>query len=231
MGAADTVTKAYMKENTVFADAFNYLLYRGRAVVDPTQLQELDTTEIALPFGAQDEDGKPQEDAVQKYRDVLKSAVIKEDGEAAYILLGIENQTDIHYAMPVRNAVYDALQYGRQVADIAKKHRREDASSKAHSRGEYLSGFYKDDRLTPVITPPDTVPKSTAAAVIPATFLAIFPFLPGFGGSPEGTPGRYGLLFIPPPFSFPFKFPCSICSKLFIPFSYIIVISFRFPSI
>ena len=136
MGAADTVTKAYMKENTVFADAFNYLLYRGRAVVDPTQLQELDTTEIALPFGAQDEDGKPQEDAVQKYRDVLKSAVIKEDGEAAYILLGIENQTDIHYAMPVRNAVYDALQYGRQVADIAKKHRRED----------------KDDRLTPVIT-------------------------------------------------------------------------------
>ena len=148
MGAADTVTKAYMKENTVFADAFNYLLYRGRAVVDPTQLQELDTTEIALPFGAQDEDGKPQEDAVQKYRDVLKSAVIKEDGEAAYILLGIENQTDIHYAMPVRNA----LQYGRQVADIAKKHRREDASSKAHSRGEYLSGFYKDDRLTPVIT-------------------------------------------------------------------------------
>ena len=152
MGAADTVTKAYMKENTVFADAFNYLLYRGRAVVDPTQLQELDTTEIPLPFGAQDEDGKPQEDAVQKYRDVLKSAVIKEDGEAAYILLGIENQTDIHYAMPVRNAVYDALQYGRQVADIAKKHRREDASSKAHSRGEYLSGFYKDDRLTPVIT-------------------------------------------------------------------------------
>ena len=86
MGAADTVTKAYMKENTVFADAFNYLLYRGRAVVDPAQLQELDTTEIALPFGAQDEDGKPQEDAVQKYRDVLKSAVIKEDGEAAYIL-------------------------------------------------------------------------------------------------------------------------------------------------
>ena len=152
MGAADTVTKAYMKENTVFADAFNYLLYRGRAVVDPAQLQELDTTEIALPFGAQYEDGKLQEDAVQKYRDVLKSAVIKEDGEAAYILLGIENQTDIHYAMPVRNAVYDALQYGRQVADIAKKHRREDASSKAHSRGEYLSGFYKDDRLTPVIT-------------------------------------------------------------------------------
>ena len=41
------------------------------------------------------------------------------DDEAAYILLGSENQTDIHYAMPVRNIIYDALQYGKQVADIA----------------------------------------------------------------------------------------------------------------
>ena len=112
MGLADTVTKAYMKENTVFADAFNYLIYGGKTVVDPALLQELDTTEIVLPFGAQDENGSQPEDAVQKYRDVLKSAVIKQDGEAAYILLGIENQTDIHYAMPVRNIIYDALQYG-----------------------------------------------------------------------------------------------------------------------
>ena len=89
MGLADAVTKAYMKENTVFADAFNYLIYGGKAVVDPAQLQELDTTEIALPFGAQDKNGKQPDDAVQKYRDVLKSAVIKQDGEAAYILLGI----------------------------------------------------------------------------------------------------------------------------------------------
>ena len=27
MGLADTVTKAYMKDNFVFADAFNYLVY------------------------------------------------------------------------------------------------------------------------------------------------------------------------------------------------------------
>ena len=58
MGLADTVTKAYMKDNSVFADAFNYLIYGGEAVVDPKQLQELDTTEIALPFGSQDEEGK-----------------------------------------------------------------------------------------------------------------------------------------------------------------------------
>ena len=72
-----------------------------------------------MPFGSQDEEGKQPEEAVQKYRDVLKSAIIKQDDEAAYILLGIENQTDIHYAMPVRNMIYDALQYGKQVTDTA----------------------------------------------------------------------------------------------------------------
>ena len=152
MGLADTVTKAYMKDNTVFADAFNYLIYGGKAVVDPKQLQELDTTEIALPFGTQDAESKQPEEAVQKYRDVLKSAIIKQDDAAAYILLGIENQTDVHYAMPVRNIIYDALQYGKQVADIAAKHRASDGDAKGHSRGEYLSGFYKEDKLTPVIT-------------------------------------------------------------------------------
>lgn len=53
--------------------------------------------------------------------------------------------------MLVRNMIYDALQYGRQVADVAAKHRKNSDNSK-HTKGEYLSGFYKEDRLKPVIT-------------------------------------------------------------------------------
>ncbi len=151
MGMADTVTKAYMRKYNIFADAFNYLIYEGKPVVDPERLREVDTTEIALPFGPQ-ENGQSN-DLVQKYRDILKSAVVMQEDEAAYILLGIENQTDIHYAMPVRNMIYDALQYGKQVADTAARHRRNDkGSKKQHTNGEYLSGFYKEDALKPVIT-------------------------------------------------------------------------------
>lgn len=145
MGAADTVTKAYMRKNSIFADAFNYLLYDGKRIIDPDSLNELDTTEIALPFGDNSTD-----ETVQKYRDILKSAVVKQDEKIAYVLLGIENQTDIHYAMPVRNMIYDALQYGKQVSDTAAKHRK--ASESGHNKAEYLSGFYKSDKLTPVIT-------------------------------------------------------------------------------
>ena len=137
MGKVDTVTKAYMRKNNIFADAFNYLIYDGKPVVNPEQLRELDTTEIALPFGPQ-ENGQSN-DLVQKYRDILKSAVVMQEDEAAYILLGIENQTDIHYAMPVRNMIYDALQYGKQVADTAANHRKNDR-------------FYKEDVLKPVVT-------------------------------------------------------------------------------
>ena len=50
VGMTDTVTKEYMRGNRVFADAFNYLIYGGARVVKPELLQELDTTEIAIPF-------------------------------------------------------------------------------------------------------------------------------------------------------------------------------------
>lgn len=150
MGVADTVTKEYMRGNKVFADAFNYLIYGGEQVVKPALLQELDTTEIAIPF-ALDEEENTTEEAVQKYRDVLKSTVVMQDSKASYILLGVENQTDVHYAMPVRNIIYDALQYGKQVSEVERRHKNQ-GDGKGHNRGEYLSGFYKEDRIRPVVT-------------------------------------------------------------------------------
>ena len=130
------ITKNYMKENRVFADAFNYLLYNGQQMIQPEKLREIDTTEMAILQGG---DQKHQDsETVQKYRDILKKTVVKEDGETVYLLLGVENQTDIHYAMPVRNLIYDALQYGKQVSDITAENRK---TGKKRSGGEYLSGF------------------------------------------------------------------------------------------
>ena len=148
MGKKDTITKNYMKENRVFADAFNYLLYNGQQMIQPEKLREIDTTEMAILQGG---DQKHQDsETVQKYRDILKKTVVKEDGEAVYLLLGVENQTDIHYAMPVRNMIYDSLQYGKQVMEIAAEHRKK--KDRNGTQAEYLSGFYRDDRLVPVIT-------------------------------------------------------------------------------
>ena len=46
--------------------------------------------------------------------------------------------------------VYDALEYAGQVENSARSHR--EAKQWPSTSGEYLIGFYKDDRLIPVIT-------------------------------------------------------------------------------
>ena len=146
LGRKDTVTKDYIKQNTIFADAFNYYIYGGQQRIMPKQLRELDAAETIVPYGA-DDAGEPE----QVYRDVMKSMVAMKDERAAYLLLGIESQGEVNYAMPVKNLVYDAINYARQVQKAASSH-REAKDSKGHSKGEFLSGFYKADRLIPVIT-------------------------------------------------------------------------------
>ena len=150
MYTKDNLTKLYMKDNAVFADIFNYYVYSGRQVIKPDDLTELDTAESAIIFEPPDSGTThPGSTSVQKYRDILKSVVIKCNEDTIYAVLGLENQSDIHYAMPVKNLAYDALQYVKQVQNTASAHRA-DGTKLSHS--EFLSGFSKKDRLTPVIT-------------------------------------------------------------------------------
>ncbi|MBM6801946.1 hypothetical protein H6B07_04535 [Mediterraneibacter glycyrrhizinilyticus] len=58
-----------------------------------------------------------------------------------------EAQDKIHYAMPVRNMVYDSLDYAEQVRIVQKGHKGRYATSE-----EFLSGFGKEDKIYPVIT-------------------------------------------------------------------------------
>lgn len=66
-----------------------------------------------------------------------------------YCILGIKNQTDVHYAMPVRNMLYDSMQYSNQVEAARKSHKQ---AKNYGTHEEFLSGFHKDDYLLPVIT-------------------------------------------------------------------------------
>jgi len=156
---ADTITKDYVRDAGIFADIFNYFVYGGRQVIRPEQLTERDTTKIALPYGA---DGALV--PVQKFRDVQKMYTVMTDGKTEYVLYGTENQAEIHHAMVVKNNLYDALEYAGQVEEVAKSHRKEikrqkeqgnagvGEDKKTLSAGEFLSGFWKSDRLIPSVT-------------------------------------------------------------------------------
>ena len=157
MATQDTIGKWYMSDNAIFADAFNFLLYDGEPVIKPEELREADTTEIALPYG------NNARLTVQKYRDVKKIWAAKEDGKAVYILLGDELQSKVHYAMPVKDMLYDAIDYSKQVEDARRSYQKskDDDGEFSFENGdlrirltgeEFLSGFRKTDRLMPVIT-------------------------------------------------------------------------------
>ena len=92
--------------------------------------------------------------SAQKHRDLLKFAAMMQDSHVNYVILGVENQMEVHYAMPVRNMVYDALQYDKQVAMIAAANRRNKrfSSETMRNNGEFLSGFLRTDKILPVIT-------------------------------------------------------------------------------
>ena len=143
MGAIDTEAKAYMSDKTRFADAFNFAIYNGDYVIQPDNLNPMDTVAITLPYGVN------AKAAIQKYRDLLKLYTAMQDEQAIYLVLGLELQTHIHYAMPVRGMLYDALNYSQQVTEAAASYRKDKTGQ---SSEEFLSGFRKGDRLMPVIT-------------------------------------------------------------------------------
>ena len=101
----NSVSKKYLQDKDRFADLFNFYLYDGQQVIQPEQLREMDTTAISLPYG---QDGKVS--SVQKQRDIIKVVSAMTDGHCDYLLLAIEVQSELHYAMPIKNMLYDVMQ-------------------------------------------------------------------------------------------------------------------------
>ena len=144
MGTKDSKAKEYLSDNTRFSEICNYVLFDGEKVIKPEDLKECDTSEVLSVFGID-----KKQIVKQKWRDLLKSVSVKHTGQMYVILIGAEAQTDIHYAMPVKTMIYDALNYGEQVNEAKKRHRK---NKDYRSSYEFLSGFTLDDKLTPVIT-------------------------------------------------------------------------------
>ncbi len=143
MGIKDIVSDGYMSDNEHFADAFNYYVFSGEKVIRPEDLSTADAVEMAIITRLE------KTLSTKKIRDVIKTLNIKQDENITYIILGIENQSEIHYAMPVRNMLYDALNYASQVSVLEKELRK---TKRLMHGAEYLSGLTKTDKLFPVIT-------------------------------------------------------------------------------
>ena len=135
----DIIFKEFWRQNDRFANLFNTIVFEGEEVIKPEELSELDTdVSNIIEFNEYKE-------TLSRTRDVVKKAAHGID----FIIMGIESQHKMHYGMPLRVMIYDALGYLKEYQEITRKHRR--AGDKA-SAEEFLSGLKKEDRLHPIIS-------------------------------------------------------------------------------
>ena len=141
MGKGNAAVREWMSNPVRFSDLYNGIVFRGKQVVLPEDLEPAEgETDILL----EDKEQKVQE--IHRYRDI----VMRWKKGALLVLLACENQEKVHYAMAVRNMLYDSLSYAGQIQQLWKE--REKEEKQKMTAPEFLSKWKKDDRLVPVIT-------------------------------------------------------------------------------
>ena len=161
MGKLDDMTKELYKDDLVFADTINVLFFDGEQRIHAQDLSPLDTTEEHTIFDDEfisvteiDENtdksqSKAEAYSNQKYRDAIRLLQTQNGSLEVRIIVGAELQSHIHYAMPIRNFEYDALNLSRQLS-ARQKYNRENHLLK--TQNEFLSGIKKGETFTPVLT-------------------------------------------------------------------------------
>lgn len=139
MSAIDAAMHDFMSDPHIFSDFINTFIFDGQPIIAPESLSNEDSNLAQFIYN-----DKKQPISIERHRDIIKSATI----HGTYIFLAIENQTNISAVMPVRSALYDALNYHKQIETIAKINK---ISGKLSSTN-YLSGFTDDDLLVPIVT-------------------------------------------------------------------------------
>lgn len=161
MGKLDDMTKELYKDDLVFADTINVLFFDGEQRIHAQDLSPLDTTEEHTIFNDEcisvteiDENADKSQSRAeaysnQKYRDAVRLLQTQNGSLEVRIIVGAELQSHIHYAMPIRNFEYDALNLSRQLS-ARQKYNRE--NHLLISSDEFLSGVNKGETFTPVLT-------------------------------------------------------------------------------
>lgn len=143
MGKEDIAVNRLLERKTVFADLVNGSLYGGRQMIAPEEL-ELLSPRAGTVLPAEKKKEKVRLPLIGRAGDIRMKAK-----KGTYsVIFANETQAGVHYAMPVRTMLYDALEYVKQVQDLEKKHREKRDLTDSD---EFLSGISKEDFLLPVV--------------------------------------------------------------------------------
>ncbi|MBQ8092977.1 MAG: Rpn family recombination-promoting nuclease/putative transposase [Clostridia bacterium] len=152
----DTMAKLFWSDNERFAAVFNNT-FSFITPISPDDLVEMDSNEfctIEVKNGSSVKLQQPQ--------DILKA--VKSNG-VMLAILGLEDMSQVDYLLPYRIWSYTFINVSRQIQTIRRRHLREqeaerqkqkenkDVSEGSIKRNhlEILNGFYREDRIIPVV--------------------------------------------------------------------------------
>ena len=138
----DTILKNYWSNNEQFADFFNAVLFEGEQVIKPDELEDVDTEESTIL------EHREYAESIKASRDTIKIQKKSSAYGVQFVMLGMEGQEHIHYAMPMRVMGYDYGTYKKQYDSNAKQYKLADGLEE----DEYLSRMKRTDKFVPVIT-------------------------------------------------------------------------------
>ena len=110
----DVIFKEFWRSNERFADLFNVAVFGGKEVIKPDALQEMDT-DVSSVIQMKD-----YKETLTRTRDMIKKAAYGVE----FVVMGIESQQYIHYAMPLRHMVYDAMSYLKEYQEITRRYKK-----------------------------------------------------------------------------------------------------------
>ena len=142
LSAYDAEIYEALQEPKIFADLFNGSLFDGQQLIREDMLEEENEKGLVK---AQDNHGNPA--IIYRVRDNSKKGYFSEN--RLKVILAVENQRSVHYGMPVRNMMYDAIAYTKEAKALERKNRKELSLKEGK---EFLSGLKKEDRLSPLLT-------------------------------------------------------------------------------
>lgn len=142
MGKSAAKMLQWMGNPARFADFYNGNVFGGNKVIHP---EELVPAKGEIHKIEKDKDKSQKE--IHRYRDIIM--YWKKYG-INLAILAIENQKNVHLAMPVRNMMYDSIAYQEQI-DFHWNLLSQEEKNKC-SKKEYLSHYLIGEKLNPIIT-------------------------------------------------------------------------------
>ena len=124
-----------------FADLINGFVYHGKQAVREEDIVELDPVLTVSVRQGQAVAFHGNVNIVDLMRQVRVKCHV--------VLVALQNQSEIHYAMPVRVMSTDAANYYSQWKEVRRGHRE---AGDLTGNAEFLSGMKKGEKLEPVFT-------------------------------------------------------------------------------